>query len=406
MNGQFHLWIIRGLGLAVLTAAAYTIWAIIRAAREKRWGVVGSALVGAVLALLGILAGLLGSVHPDPIEKAPPISWFATDLTVVPIVFWASVTILLLVAAGYYTQQGRGREDEVASLIQHSSDLHDTLRTLPPEGFMKDFPALCESSLIDFTAVLLTKTKTRDQIEKAIRVTLRSGALLAQRFDRSAGNPIYSANLMRYRPADALGAERGWKQSDEVFYPEAHFPPKVRGALMFDPQLSTTAASHNAEATGLPEFRLMIPEPPHDRAEPGASEGRLLVLPGACTAFVRREIYRALNTHDFRYWIKQEHFLAEEVIAKNENYFLTGPGKAFRSFISIPIFPYQTEGVEEDEQGEEKPPVPIGVLNINSSVVGLFGGNSDTVNNFALATAPLLFVLRALLTQLEEDGLA
>jgi hypothetical protein len=199
---------------------------------------------------------------------------------------------------------------------------------------------------------------------------------------------------MRFQGAAVLGPLEQWSNEERSLYPSGFEPPVIAGALVYEPMLATRASSEEAQPLdGVGPLRIVIPEPPRDMREDAAAEGRLRVLPGSAVAFLLGKPFIAHNTLEIR--PSRETFdIPEAVIKAAEAYFRSGDGRQVRSFVSLPLFmePGRMEGQT------------IGVLNVEFEETGIFDNKEQTVANFALAIAPVHFVIVWLLTLLDELG--
>jgi hypothetical protein len=183
-----------------------------------------------------------------------------------------------------------------------------------------------------------------------------------------------------------------WSEEARTLYPAGFEYPRLRGALVLDTELATYADSENAQATpGLKAIHIAIPEPPRDSLRPGEAHGRLRLLPGAAEAYLLGNPYFAPDTRAMRAEIAR-YAIDEAVIASSDKYFRTGPGKAVRSFVSLPLY------VDPGGRAEDC----VGVLNVESSETEIFRGDEDTVTQFALALAPVHYVVRMLFVKLDD----
>lgn len=385
--------------LAVIGLVAHTAWRFKREkSRQRATDQLASPLTGALFALLALVAGTISQFYSAEIKREFPLSQATSSPISAALGFWASVVLMAFVGIAYYAATGRQRLQEIAilkndsrDLQRHTTELVSTLRTLPPEGFMRDYPTLCADMLAAYT--LAVSRPSSDKIREAIRIALRTAALMAHRFGRSGSPEKYRANLMRFQGVAKLGALPSWRPEDRSLYPAGFEPPVIRGALVFDPALATRASSERAEALeGARPLRIIVPEPPRDVRRGSASEGRLRVLPGSAVAFLLGKPYIAYNTLDLRP-PTEEHDIPEAVLRAAETYFRTGDGRDVRSFVSLPLFaePGKLEGET------------TGVLNVEFENTHIFDNDERTVEQFALAIAPVHFVIVWLLALLDEE---
>lgn len=162
---------------------------------------------------------------------------------------------------------------------------------------------------------------------------------------------------------------------------------------MLDPQLASFA-DKDEPVPGLLPIRIVIPDPPRDSPVGSHAEGRLRLVPGGALAYYLARPYNAKDTWKIRESAEAEALgLSEAVLAETERYFRHGSGKAVRSFVSLPL--YESPG--------EMNGARVGVLNVESSEPAIFGGDDEKVRQFALAIAPVHFVIVSLLANLGES---
>lgn len=367
--------------------------------RQKAIDQFASPVAGALFALLALVAGTISQFYSTEITGAFPLTYARASPISAALGFWVSVFFMAFVGIAYYAATGHQRAHELAvlqnesrDLRRHTTELVSTLHTLPPEGFMRDYPTLCADMLAAYTRAL--GEPSHDRIREAIRVALRTAALMAHRFGRSGSPEKYRANLMRCQGAAVLGPLERWSDAERLLYPAGFEPPVIAGALVYDPLLATRASSEEAQPLdGVGPLRIVIPEPSRDLREGGAAEGRLRVLPGSAVAFLLGKPFIAHDTLQIR--PSRDAFdIPEAVISAAETYFRSGDGRQVRSFVSLPLFaePGRMEGQT------------IGVLNVEFEESGIFDNKEQTVENFALAIAPVHFVIVWLLTLLDELG--
>jgi hypothetical protein len=385
-------WAILLVWVLVGIAIAYWLLQFRRTSRRARTiQRFASPVSGSLFALLALIAGAISQFYPDPIKRALPLRLLGDSPPYAALGFGVSVVLMLFLGIAYYAATGHQREEEVRQLQTHTSELLSALRTLPPEGFMRDFPRLCASMLASYSEALV-KESSPEELRQAIRIALRTAAIMAQRFDPARTDARYSVNVMRFRSADELGPMHEWSAESRTLYPPGFEYPRIRGALVLDTELATYADSEKAEAIpGLKAIHIAIPEPPLDSVRPGEALGRLRLLPGAAETYLLGNPYFAPDTLAMR-TERASYAIDEAVIASADSYFRNGAGKAVRSFVSLPL--YADPGVMSGER--------IGTLNVESSMPKIFRGDPDTVTQFALALAPVHYVVRMLSVKLDE----
>jgi hypothetical protein len=381
-----------------LAFTGHTIWCF-RQERTRQRAIdhFASPVAGATFALLALVAGTVSQFYPEKITAAVPLTYADRSPISAALAFWITVFLMAVLGVAHYAAAGRQRVHEVATLQdesrelrRHTTKLVETLRTLPPESFLRDYPALCADMLAGYTRGV--RSLDPDELRGAIRGALRSTALMAHAFSRRGSASQYRATVMRYRDATAVGGVASWSPDQRVLYPSGFEPSVLRGALDFVPTLSTRATSERAEELeGALPVRIAIPEPPRDQRVGTAPDGRLRVVPGAAVAYLLGRPFMVADTRSIRP-AEGEYDLPEAVMAALDGYFREGAGAAVRSFVSLPLH------AEPGGMAGER----LGVLTIELEDTHVFDGDDGRVEQFALAIAPVYFVIGWLLTLLAE----
>jgi hypothetical protein len=371
------------LGLAVILTLV--LYQRSRAKREWILEKSGSAAMGVAFAVVVLVAGTVSQFYPEEIKAVFPLTLASRSPFSASLTFWLSIGVMVVLGGAYYHAQTHQRRQD----LKHTADLVNTLRKMPPENFMRDFPKSCSAMMAQYTAAILDPTDAK--IRHAIRVALFTAAEMAKTFDRGAPGEVYGANVLRFQRE--LPAPEDWSEDARLLYPEGFLPPQIVGALVLDPSLSTRSDSPDAgPVAGLKPIHLVIPYPPTDERRADEPAARLRMLPGAATAYHLGVPFQAPDTADLRSTLGSMFDLSEALISRTEDYFRNGPGRGVRSFVSLPLF------AEPGEMKGER----IGVLNVESSETLIFNGDRERVEQFYLAIAPVHFAIRMLLAHLEE----
>lgn len=364
-----------------------------------------SALSASLIASFALFAGAVLEFKSTEVLTSRPLSYAAGSPVPAAVVFWVIVALLVALGYAYYRATNQQREEweadqreadrERATQIReardttlasrdHTSRLIEHLRTLPPERFLQDFPRSCRSLMASYTEAIVEDAE--DASRRAIRTALLTVSGMARAFDRGDRGEVFSANVMRYHSEDDLPLAT-WSEEDWSLYPKGFRPDVIEGSLILDPELSSYAEG-GEPVPGLAPIRLVIPHPRRNAGDAAPEVGKLRVLPGAALAFVLGIPYTTTDTLKIRESVAGEDLaLDEALIARTEWYFQNGPGRSIRSFVSIPLRTADS---------------CVGVLNVESSQPEIFGGNEERVRQFALAIAPVHFVIEALLANLES----
>jgi hypothetical protein len=377
---------------ALAGTLAYLAWRYRSGSEDLRRRIVdrcASPLAGALFALLAVVAGTVSQFYPAKITAAVPLLYAERLPIPAALGFWVSVVLMFAVGLAYYGASGTQRAREVATLQQHTSELVDTLRTLPPEGFLRSYPSLCADMLAEYTRTV--RAPSPEALRQAIRSALRTAASMAHYFNREGTTEDYGAAALRFLPADSLRPVSEWSVPERAFYPLGFAPEMLAGALIFDPALATRASSEGADPLAGDPLRIIIPEPARDHHNGRSPEGPLRVLPGSAVAYLLRRPYLVRDTLDL-YPSPGEFTLPEAVIRAADAHYRRGPGSRMRSFVSIPLFA---------EPAAMQGPV-IGTLDVECRRPGIFAG-TDSVEQFAYMVAPVCFAVAFLLTLLHAS---
>lgn len=384
-------WLHVGIWIVVIGLLAFIAVQYHGKNREQTTQRMASPAMGMAFAVLALLAGTISQFYPDPIKQVFPLVHLHKPAAWAGHAFW--ITVVLTAATGmfYYAATGRERRKEVESLREETAAVVDTIRTLPPEGFMRDFPRLCSTMMAAYAQAIVEGTP--EAIRDAIRIALRTAAEMANAFDHGDGNERYSANVMRYYDRADLPPTTEWTDDDWHLYPRGYRPDPILGALVLDPHLASFADT-NEPVAGMHPIRIVIPDPPRDAPAGNEAEGDLRMLPGSAVAFHLGTAYLATDTWSIRTPNGSPLRLEEALMQSAEAYFRDGAGRSVRSFVSLPLF------VSPAEMAGER----IGILNVESSEPRIFGGDRDRVRNFHLAIAPVHFVIVSLLALLQAPA--
>ena len=359
--------------------------------RPKAIQFFASAFMGSAFAMCALIAGAVSQFYSDPIKRGFPLHAFGNPERAA-LVFWVFVFLTAATGIAYYAASGHMRDAEVKSLQSHTSELVETLRTQPPEGFMRVYGRLCASMMKTYTAALADPSP--DGLRHGIRVALYTAAELAKVFDRGEPGETYSANVMAYRSVAELGDPAAWSEEQLTLYPPGFRPAKILGALVLDPLLTTSSESRKAEPVpGMKAIRIAIPDPVEDTRREGEHTGRLRMLPGGAAALHLGAPFHVPDARYMRETMRSLFSLEEALISCSEHYFRTGEGRSVRSFVSLPLF---------EDPGDMKGP-RVGVLNVESSDRDIFEGNESRIEQFYLALAPVRYVLWVLLGALDPS---
>jgi hypothetical protein len=336
----------------------------------------------AVVTLLGLFAGLLGSLYADDIKAAFPFVIGNGPVSRPAALFWiAALATTLMFFFGQRAAEAERKESETR-LDLRSAELSRLIRTLPPSDFLSTFRKIfwdCGNALVE-TVNSAPEELTREAIEGAIRIVLFGVATLAQKFDAAAPDVVYAANIMLFRPAINLSGNDGEKvRANLRFLPTETDLRALRGVLILERTLSTTTASGSPPGADDSLTPLALPVPTEIRDQ---QTGRWKALPGAPMAFSTGGLEAYVDTLTLGAWCRREGDFPESIAAGIDEYFRSNRAQSVRSFISIAIKPLRGDA--------------IGVLNIHRNQPGLLE-EKEPVQQFAPLVSPFVFVLIRLL---------
>jgi hypothetical protein len=387
-----------------------------------------------------LLAGGIGSVYSSEIKAQAPFTWVDGGAWG-PRVFWSGVLLAGILLVHRQSRIDAAREQAREAMMDLAGDLKETVRTMPPEGFLTSYAALYQEAEFALSLVVSLPPGQRpaELVPAAIRRVLRMVAVLAKQFDRSPEGASYSANLMLYRAAEAIPeAERAAVESRLRFCPdEMARLDALRGVLDLRRDLSTAAEDPECEPLDwLPDdFAFPIPWRPYaQHRRRGDTARRFRIAPGAPVAFTLGTFSQVPDTSKIDDWCRAYSVLLDEV-PSIESFFGEAEGVHIASLVSIAISPPidptegdRTEGsAPEREAGEgvrrivlesgavvqiepdhDEDPVlvpvwghePVAVLNIDSDRINLLRGNDRIIGQFYDALTPFRSILARLIREL------
>lgn len=271
--------------------------------------VFGSAIVGALAAMIILLAGTWAGLHSADFRTSGLVSWVEALAFTPGQIFVVLVVIAVIMIGGHYHAAELERKAGIDELKARSHTLAETLRTLPPESFLSVYPEVYATAIEGYEGSI--RFDTAESARRAVRLILRSISYLAESFDRPITPRTYSAAAFLYCREKQLGGLRDWPENVDWIYQPKFLPRNFSGGLVLDPRLSTTSHSDRAEPMSVAPVILPIAEPDRDHPTASMPLGRLRVLPGAATAFVTQQLQIYADTHQIRRSIQEKHSLEE-----------------------------------------------------------------------------------------------
>jgi|GEM_PF-2051391 len=350
--------------------------------------IVGSrAYFGAITAVISVLAGVWASIFTDDIKSSvllfpfltSSLNWSATS-------FWILVFLAGLCFGIAQWAQARKSGRATGKL----EAMVAKLETLPTGNFLPNWQESCRISLFGVFYSVLNKSQTISGVEEVIIMVLDSIIQTAQQFDKVWDNTEYAASIMIWRPVDKNHWVKLETANPTVTIPWFQGDQRAIGVLELIPSLSTTALP--GASTLKPDARcvnLVMPVPALKNPVIVKNKEMSPILPGAVWAFCREEMAQFTDVSKYVEWLEKQTSIDPHSAKAMTDYFHTGKGQHIKSFCSLPIIlPHSS------------PNIPIAVLNIHSTDVGLLAENGQTL--FAPLLEPFLNMLSILLVERER----
>jgi len=350
-------------------------------------------------AVVGTLAGFFAAIYADEIRNAFPfspdygvgwhgaIAWHAVQS-------WTAVAMFGFMFGLNSWALTSTADIQIEKLQGSSAELHQVIRTLPPQNFLQGF----QDYLMDAYPVVVKGAEASgnlQEIREGILAVLTNLACMAKLFDSHAMSCLYCANIMIFRRLGDLSREDRSALARRAMFTEQREPEGGgwEGVVELVPSLAVFVEGERIFfEESLPSFVLEIPSP----AERFDAEGRKAFLPGGPEAFCEEGPSYCPDTHLMGDTCRKERALRPVVSTAMDRYFKEGHGQDVRSFISIPILP---SGCVEP-QGSE----PLGVVNIHCNQTEMLR-NRHGVELFVPVTTPhLLFIAHLLEKLLKIEG--
>ena len=356
-------------------------------ARDQRDRYISHPGYATLTTISGAVAGLIGSVYGTDVAGAFPFIWKGPwrGLSGHAGLFWFSLVLFGLMF--YYRQRHDDRARE--RLATTSNAIAELVATLPPKSFRAQYAAAVKASRDAQTTIMPRATAgdaTADDLAALVRSLLRQIAELACVYDDSPTDgqspATYAANVMLFvsaRTTEPVFSEHVLRTMK--FLPADQDLRKLRGALWMSPELFATSTS--PDVSDFPGLTLPVPRD-------AKRNGRYAVLPGAPRAFAEDMVDGYLDAHTLAEFCRSQGDFLESVLADLNSYFVDGPGKSVRSFISRPL--------AHNSQ-------PLGVLNLHSSMRDILGPDESRRHIFQSLITPLFLDLgEAVAAYVEKSG--
>lgn len=322
----------------------------------------------ALTTCLGVFAGLLGSIYGDKIKTAFPFALENGPIAWSVVLFWVSLLIF-----GWFFGLGFNAQN------QATNKLEQVIRTLPPKGFLVVFEDLFKTCLNVYWQAQETQGGITKAMEKTIVTALHGVLCLVKTFDSRHDHPVYSANIMLFRPITDLEPV---SLGDNIIFTEPGYNPDAwDGVLQLRKEFALTLTDKEELKPDLMIKAIMLPIP---KLKFRMDKGKPTVLPGAPAVFCDPTKFVGFeNTLQLASWCREQSGLRASIAENVERYFVDGDGKDIRSFISIPI-------VLPGAQAGENPEV-LGVINLHSNREGILPG--EKAGLFVPLTSPFMLLI-------------
>jgi hypothetical protein len=288
-----------------------------------------SPIYAAIVSLLGLVAGLLGSLYTDQIKTVFPFTLAHAPISGPAVAFWSTAALATLLFFFAQTASEAQRREAERQLDTRSKELLTTIRSLPPSDFLSTFRKVfedCSAAL----AEILDQPEAADAlaIESALRVVLAGIAILAQKFDGAPPDLLYGSNIMVFMPSDRFTD----RSIQDVRRTLRFSPPEIdlralRGVLTLDIELSTTTQRGPDRQPDGSLTPLSLPVPHQIRDE---QSKRWRVLPGAPMAFCSGNLEAYIDAETVGAWCRQQGDFPESVAAAVDTYFNSSENIEFR----------------------------------------------------------------------------
>jgi hypothetical protein len=232
--------------------------------------------------VLIVIVGAFSSLYSAEISQVFPFSITFYNGSYTPYIFWF---LLIGTALLFYYRQKKEDEDKDAT----TSELLETIRTLPPKDFLNTFVTSFNEAHALKHEGMLVNDKT--SVEKYLRSMLKVVLTLISKYDRSTDAITYGVNIMIYRDKNEIKDEPGILKR-MLFWDEGNLN-NLQGILELNTQLSVnseTIQKNDIEADDkIKDIILPIPI----KTETKTADKLLSnVLPGAPMALIKNALSR------------------------------------------------------------------------------------------------------------------
>jgi len=341
-------------------------------------------LVSILLAIIGIW----GSVIADQLIKNP----LSKDVKI-----WGFY-VLLIVFTFISFKRLRAQENKTLNaqkdLIEKSDSLEQTIRTLPPEGFLEQFSKMYGVAHTIYKNRIQNEEKATNVAEDleftedSIRTLLSAILVLTSYFDRVKPDEQYGANIMVFTDGYKTSKKDEDVLKDLVFADEDVDTKKLKGVLRLENSLSANLQYGQISLDldedispdeGIKEVKLSLPVPERIQSD---ALNKFRVLPGGPLAIAINKPNLYKDTATISKWMDEDGVFCPTIKKDVKDYFFNGAGKEIGSFCSLPL---SCDGK-----------APSAVLNIHKNQAGLLS-KSDQFGLYCDIMVPFIVLLSELL---------
>ena len=341
-------------------------------------------LFAVAVTLLGVIAGLVGSLYTEQIKRSFPfhLSW-PVSADPQAILFWLIISSFALMFFGRQWASDKSVLKAQRELIEQSASLQALIKTLPPEGFLSWWSSRYCACRKVARKVLNTKEITIDQIEEAIRQVLQHVVFLGVEFDGVPADCRYAANIMLYCNREGMKDDEMNRIGGILKFFDRDYSA-LQGYLELLPKLSVAsdtekhAQDEHLEAFALPVDKLEVSE-----------HGKIRQLPGAPLTFWQNGPSHFADASQLAEWCMKHGDFSDSVEQAINAYFKSERAQRIKSFASIPI--PNPKSVDDGKVSQ-----PMAVLNIHRDRMDMLRG-ADAFKLFFPLAAPFTALIGELL---------
>lgn len=363
---------------------------------EKQRPIFSTWYIAALLPVLGVITGFLGSIFSsDILESFVSITNPFTNFDQVlwgPTFFWICLIFFAYILAMQQYAVNTQRSEDQNQLEGNIRQLEYTLSTMPPSTFLAALSGSLNAcdKLITESEAYAEEEHESTNLTDLVRYVLDSMVALAEHWDKGIHEPdgeaVYRANIMWFYPIEKLSDDMGnniYQRTKFLVSPnkEAAFL-SIDGFLDVDLELtSSTKTKEFDKDPDIKPFSLPVTWPEN------AKKGKTVQnLPGAPAALVSEEPHWIGDTNEVADQCSQMAGFDKKTISEIKDYYAND--EKGRSIISWPII--NVEGH------------PIGAINIYRNKTRI-GKNHENALLFVGIMLPFTLLIRDLLADIVSE---